>query len=273
SPSSRVTFLNIPGTPDDADASGCDLVGGNNGTGLAGVLALAGGDLGQFLNPDENGDISLILLAQLAGWDEGQTGNEVGTADLKLFNGDLNADGDFFIDPASFIDNDPMNDPLIFFPGASTENQLLVTPASEFALSLPLVEGLPIQINLAETKLKANLAVGAAGFDLTSGVLSGYLPRQSIVDLIVAIQTACGAENPPSLCDTVTAVLPIDGNPEDVLPLILQLIGGFDARLDAGVPGDCDPLAMEGDANACNAVSVCLEIESEGTKIAGVSAE
>ena len=48
-----------------ADEAGCDTVGSNNGIGLSGLISILGESLTSLTQPDENGDISLLLLAHL----------------------------------------------------------------------------------------------------------------------------------------------------------------------------------------------------------------
>ena len=264
-PSARLSALSLPGSPEEATASGCRLASAKNGTALGGLLALAGGavDTNSFVQPDENGEIQLVLLNHLAGWAEGVSGNDAGALTANFYTGVQEAENDFAIDPVSF---DESGSPIIFFENTTVTDGLYHTPASNFIVDLP-IEGLPLQLILSQTEVSGFVTTDDTGFNMTEGVLGGYLTKDSIFSLIEGINAACSGDEPPSLCDTVSTVL--TGDPEADLQTLLLVLGGF----DSAVAADGTTSACSGDSPDCNAVSVCILLEMSSAKVTGIAAE
>ena len=84
--------------------------------------------------PDADGNYSLLLLFQLAGWAVGEEPGD--NLKLNLYVGDTNADGGFVIDRDSFIDADPMNAPKPLSMDRLTNAFFKVTPARLSCLCL-----------------------------------------------------------------------------------------------------------------------------------------
>jgi hypothetical protein len=260
-----LSALNLPGSPEEATASGCRLASAKNGTALGGLLALAGGsvDTNSFVQPDANGDIQLVLLNHLAGWAEGMSGNNAGTLQANFYTGVQDGEN-FSIDPVSL---DAAGNPIIYFEDTMVTDGLHQTPASDFIVDLPLVEGLPLQLILSQTEVSGFVSVDDVGFNMSEGVLGGYLTKDAIFDLLEGIGTACAGENAPSLCDTVGMVL--TGDAEQDLNTLLLVLGGF----DSSVAADGSVSACSGDSPDCNAVSVCILLEMKSANIRGIATE
>ena len=261
-PAARLSALTLPMSPEDAYAGGCRLASDKNGTALGGLLGLAGDvDTNEFVQPDEAGEIQLVLLNHLAGWSAGATGNEAGTVKSNFYTG-LQEGEDFLIDPVS-LDADGL--PIIAFNETNIVDGLYITEPSDFIVDIPLVEGLPLQLRLSQTEVSGNVTVDGTGFNMTEGVLGGYLTRDAIIELLEGISAVCGGADAPSLCDTVGAVL--TGNVDTDLGLLLSILGGFDSAVDAngGVS------ACASDSPDCNAVSVCILLEMSSANVLGVS--
>jgi hypothetical protein len=270
-----VNYINIPANEAEARTVGCDLIGAKNGTALGGLVSLAGGTgLAEYVLPDDQGNIQLLLLGRLAGAEAGEAFGATGPIDFQLFTGDQDGAGGFTIDPVSFVSG--TMDPLIHFPNTMIDAAgVITTEPSQFSLSLPLVDGLPLNITLNATNLPGfvGLGTGGVGFQMSDGTIQGYLTKAAIIDLIIGIQTVCGSASPPSLCDTVGGLIGAPGScTQDACPalaLIQGLIGNFEAKVGAdGAPSACDP----GTPDDCNAIGVCLQAEMEGVTIGGVSA-
>jgi hypothetical protein len=264
-PSARLSALSLPDSPDSAYAGGCRLASDKNGTALGGLLALAGGnvDTNSFVQPDADGNIQLVLLNHLAGWANGATGNDAGTIKSNFYTGAQDGD-EFLIDPVSL---DATGAPIIAFNETTVVDGLYMTSPSDFIVDIPLVEGLPLQLRLSQTEVSGFVSVDATGFNMTEGVLGGYLTREAILELLNGISQVCGGANPPSLCDTVGSVL--TGNPEADLGLLLSILGGFDSAVDAnGGVSACDAASPD-----CNAVSVCILLEMSSASILGIANE
>jgi hypothetical protein len=263
-PSARLSALSLPQTPADATASGCRLASDKNGTALGGLLMLAGDvDTNEFVTPNASGEIELILLNHLDGWMSGATGNDAGTFSSKFYTG-VQVDSGFEIDPVSF---DESGNPIIYFDGTSVVDGLYQTPPSDFRVSLPLA-GLDLELRLSQTEVNGFVTVDETGFNMTEGVLGGYLTKDAILELIQGITDLCdpNAENRPELCDTVSSVL--SGNAESDLILLTSILGGFDSAVNGS-----DVSACAGDSPDCNAISVCILLEMESAKISGIYEE
>ncbi|MBU1898493.1 hypothetical protein KKB55_12170, partial [Myxococcota bacterium] len=282
-PAARLTSLDLPADTNAAMAAGCTVQGEKYGSSLGGLLALTAmipgapqptpGEpiLAPYLNEDENGEIQLIMLAQLNGWAEGQTGNDVGTADLRFFLGDY-VDSKFFIDPSAFIDGDPANEPLVHFAAEVSNGQLSTEPAPYF-FNMPIMEGLELAITLAQTEVFGALTVEGGGWG-ANGVIQGYITREGLITLIEALQVACNSEAPPSFCAQAGQFIDINDT-DAVMGFLLSLVS-----LDAFVGADNMPAACTGEggdreccpAEGCNAISVCLPAIMSPITISGLSA-
>lgn len=262
-PSGRVTYLDIPPAPAPNDPpNGCDLVGSGQGSNLGALALLVDGGLSSLVQPDDMGEIQFILLSQLKGFAEGQTGNEVGEVTMNLFIGDQNADGTFSIDPDSFEGADPANGPLISFAGTSVENSTILTPRQEISLELPIVPGIPLAVRLSDARFKSGLRMEADGFSAQNGTLAGYFTKDAVIELIQGIITFCADNMANSLCQTVAPIL---GNDVDQAYATLTALVPPDVKFTNGVASECQPAE-------CDAIGVCLLVEMQAEVIAGVSA-
>lgn len=258
-PSSRVTFLDIPADPATAQAAGCTVAGAKAGSALGGLLGLLGGQsLSDFVNPDAEGEISLILLSQLEGWMTGDTANTAAKATFNLFVGDL-VDGEFMIDPDSFEGADPNNPPLISIEETSITDARIQTPADDISLELPLIPEVPLRLDLFGSTYAGSLRVSADGFDSQNGLLQGYLTKEGLENLVNGIYAGCESPEPPSLCEQLQGIAPTAA---DAIVLLEGLVG-YDVTFQNGEGADCEA--------DCNATGVCLQIEMTGTKISGVN--
>ena len=265
-PSARLSGLEIPSDAANATMRGCRLEGNGNGSSLGGLLAIAGDvDTNSFVQPDENGDIQLILLNSLQGWETGATGNEAGTLDAQFYTGDQSGDNEFTISPSSFLES---GEPLIRFETTIVDG-LLATEASDFSVAIPIVEGLPLSLLLSQTQITGAVSVDEVGFAITDGVLGGYLTREAVIALIEGITTACNSpDGPADICGVVGTFL--TGNAEADLGLLLSFIpGGFDTIIN----GDDVSACPDGGSPDCNAISVCILLEMKSTTITGISEE
>ena len=173
---------------------------------------------------------------------------------------------EFFIDPVSFEGGDPANNPLISFPDTSVTGAALLTSEQNISLNLPLIDGIPLPLGLADTRVKGTLQMQANGFASQNGVLAGYFTKPAILDLIVGLQAFCEANPDSSICGTIGAVIPPGTDPEVAYGILTALVQP-DANYDNGQASACAP--GSGD---CNAVGVCLLVEMQAQAIAGVSA-
>jgi hypothetical protein len=258
-----MTSIDIPSSAAAATAGGCDTVGANNGIGLSGLIGILGSDLTSLTQPDENGDISLLLLAHLDGWEAGQTAEEAGDVSLRMYNGDPDGEN-YTIDLDSFNDGTPESGSRLSFE-ASLAGCGMTTATSDFNLSLP-VAGIAISVQLSETRVVGNITPADNGFGLSNARITGYLTKTSIADLIRGVQALCASDDAPDFCATAGMIL--NGDPAILTDtVILPILRGADSLVtDNGVEGDCS-------AADCNAVSVCMIIEGTPATISGLSAD
>jgi hypothetical protein len=264
-PATRFNSLEIPTSPDRSAELGCNIVdGGNEGTGLSGLLRLLMLDIADLVRPDEeDGSIQVILLGHLDGWEAGQTGDEATDTRLILYNG--KEDGDtFLVARESFEGDDPANAPKIEF-GADLTCGRIATASGTFEFGVPVLDtGLTLGLTLSATTVLGNLRAEATGFSVQKGSINGYLTFESIVALLTGVKAACESADPPSFCDQAGMFL--GGDPEPTArTLVLPILRGLDSKVgeNGTVTGDC---ITDGD---CNAVSVCLAFESAGVSLSG----
>ena len=262
-PSARLSGLTIPTDPAMATASGCRLSSDKNGTGLSGLLALAGGDLdtNAFVTPDDEGVIELVLLNHLAGWAAGMSGNNAGSLTANFYTGVQSEDGTFMVDPVSLNEEGKA---IISFEETVVTDGLYLTPRADFIVDLPIAE-LPLQLRLSQTEISGFVTTDSTGFNMTEGVLGGYLTKAAIIELIDGINAVCAGDTPPELCGTVESFL--SGDAETDLALLVPLIGGF----DSAVAADGSTSACSSDNPDCNAISVCILVEMESAAVTGVA--
>jgi len=255
-----VTTLDIPTSASAADDAGCNTVGSNNGIGLSGLISILGESLTSLTQPDENGDISLLLLAHLDGWEAGATAAASGTMQMNLYNGDP-VDGGYTIDLDSFEDSNPENNARLSFE-STVDGCGLTTAESNFSLTFP-VAGINISVNLSNTQMAGNVRPAADGFSMSEGRIEGYLTVDSIVDLIEGIQALCASEDAPSFCSQAGMIL--NGDPQTLATtVILPILRGTDSLVTESGAEECE-------GADCNAVSVCLTVETTPTTITGLS--
>jgi len=282
-PSSRLSALTLPANADSADTLGCNLEGVNAGASLSRLLVAvkdlvqlpfeiqvdASGQVTQDITLDSYVDASageptVLLLAQLAGWAAGKTGNEQGTADLNFFIGQAGtAANSYLINPASL---DADGKPLVSFAGASVANSALTTQPGRFTLSLPIM-GIPLSFALEQAQLKAALSIDATGFNSETGLIGGYFTKDSLVGLVDGISAACAGPSAPDFCAQAGAFLNV-ATIESVLGL--AAVGGvdgtaYDVKVVDGVASACS-------GADCNALSICLKVGMASTTIEGVGA-
>ena len=261
-PAGRIVRMDPPLNPAQAAEFGCEVHGHNRGSGLMGLITLLGEDLTQQMQPNEEGEIALLLLAHLEPWPAGRTGGQVGSAALKVYDGDPDPDspGEFLIDRDSFFDPDELRFLRAEF-AATLEGCDLVTTGGDFSLSLPKFY-IPGGIRLSRTQVRAHIFAEEIGFSIRSGIITGYIQRETLTEAVVVLNGLCSEADPPEVCAQIGGI--IEGDSDDAVDLIFNLLGGADALVrDDVVRGNC--------ADHCNAVSVCVQVRSEPVRITGVS--
>jgi hypothetical protein len=218
------------------------------------------GDLNEFFAADAEDPIH--LLAQMSGWQAGQTGAEVVDPVLKMYLGELGAEGQMLASNDSF-DADGNN--LIQFP-ANITGCLVETERAPFRFAFPF-EGNVINLNIEQAAIVGKVEVAETGINMSDTNISGYLTDTMIGQLITDLQTLCASENAPSFCADFAMYL--NGDASFLIPLVASFAGGFDSMVDAD--GNIADTCTQG--VDCNAVSICLNVASQATVIAGRAAE
>lgn len=263
-PAGRITRLDVPATPADARAAGCLVHGGKVGTGLAQLLLLAGGGLRRFVAPDARGRIGLVIALRAEGWPAGAAAGTVARIDLGMLEGTQDAALELLYLPRAFRDDDPAGTPRTYFPDTLLDDGWLDTEPGVVELPVPLLEGAPIALGLEHARIHGRLAADGPGLRVDHGVLTGYLTAARARQLIDDIRTICLSPEPPGICNLFAEQ--IRQPPEELLALIVGLVGGLDVTFESGVPRTCDP-AQE----TCDALSACFTFEARGVTIAGVA--
>lgn len=266
-PTTRMTSIDSPFSPAEGRQLGCQVLGPSVGSGISNILLLSGG-LTQYMRPNSDGVIPLHALAAIDGWEPGQLATAIADpVTLTFYYGRFDDQGRTLPHPDTFTDGDPALPPRFRFPDSLvTPNGWLETSPGPFTLTTPVFGDLLIDINLHHTVLQGQLLVDGPGFAMPAGVVTGYLLRQDLLDVLIAFQDACASDAPPALCNVVGDIFAPDVPPEQLLDDAQGFIGGFDVHVpDEGArnPFPCQPTRDL----VCNAVSVCLTFTSEGVAL------
>ena len=272
-PSSRITRLDIPNSPANARERGCQVLGQNAGSGLAGVFGILGTTLTEQLQPDVFNVIPLVLLSRFLDWSEGTTANQYGNGALEFYMGQQLSNGEFAIDENSFLES--VSSPLsrIHFDATFSGIQFS-TNTGDFVLETASFS-LPFLVELQLAWLNGEVQVSEDGVGLQATTLNGYLTFESITRIVMTIQTFCNNAVNDEFCAAANQFL--DGDPitpeldGDVTQIardvILPLMRNLDVRLENGVALECDPFCTTEECIECNAVSVCAIVESRPVQI------
>lgn len=266
-PTARITWADIPDDAAAARAAGCRTWGVRGGSALASLLALTG-PLADQVQPDDQGDIALILIAGFSGWRDGQSGNQASPVTLAFYVGERSPIGGFLVQRRSFEAGDPQRPPLNLFADAQVVGARLRAGPAVFRLTLDIQSQLPFALPLEDARVSGTLAArNGPGIDVAAGRIEGYLTRDGLTRTVEAIQQTCSGPGAPALCETVAPLIPLDAPPERGADLLANFAGGYEARHDATGAHRCLPEA----AGDCNAVGVCLLFEAEGVRVLGVA--
>lgn len=264
-PMARISAVNIPRSTSRARESGCVLVGRRVGTGAANAITLLGG-FGQFLAPDPEGNVVLVLLLQAAGWVAGSSALDVDEIEVRFFVGEQVEPGAYVIARDAFVGGDPARGPVTAFPSMPVDEGWFQSNPIPFEMPLPLGEGSFVPMQLDGTRIVGHMSTDGVGMTISDGLLMGYWTESSMLDLLAGVQTACASEVPPSLCTLIGGQLSPDRDIREVLDLIVGVVGGFDVHWDGSAPAECGD-----DGPACNALGVCLVLETEPVVVQGVA--
>ncbi len=266
-PAARITWADIPADAETARRAGCRLWGDAGGSALSALTALSG-PLPPRVQPDENGEIGLILLAGFEGWGPGETANAASPVTLSFYVGGPGDHGGFVVRANSFEGGDPARRARNRFPDAATAGRRLLAGPAPFQLTLDLRDELPFALLIEGARVVGDLDVRAGpGVAVGGGRLEGYLTRAGLVRTVEQIQATCRGSAPPATCATITPFIDPDGPAEVGADLLAALVGGYEARYEVAGPRRCLP-REPGD---CNAVGFCMLFEAEGVTIEGVA--
>ena len=188
------------------------------------------------------------------------TAAEYGEGTLEVYLG-IQGDGDTFsVDQRSFeLDVEPRRSKMRFqvrFVGDRFQ-----TDAGVFRLRLSGFT-VPLTIQLTDSTLVGRVHIAASGLSMTETLLSGYLHRSAILDMVRTIQASCRADSTDAFCETANNFFDLNRDAADIANIILPLIGRLDARVDESTIESCDPTCSGPNCLECNAVSVCAMLES-----------
>ncbi len=124
-----------------------------------------------------------------------------------------------------------------------------------FRVNVPLAEGLELPLVIARSQFRATVAVREKGIAIDDGLLTGYVTRGAVEDLLSSFRVFCAC---PDLSTTISLICGLAGGTNGIELVMDQVLGGADALVN--LDGSVDP-ACGGDPSSCNAISVCLELD------------
>ena len=261
-PASRINTLSSPGRFEEAAAAGCQTLGSNNGTGLAGFLGIIGILTDELVNSDiDTGEIPLVLLSQIDGWSAGDTATQAGAVTFNLYNGARSDDGLYFVDSRSLNGRTLQSGARSSFDARLNGGQL-TTSRGELRLETNLPLSIINFLRLSQSSVFAQIGTHPDGISLVDARIEGYLTTESLIEMVRDTQSMCMRADAPGFCDQISALF--GGPPAQIVPsIILPILGGADSLVTDGDVHRCDE-------RECNAVSVCLLIQAEPVRISGV---
>ena len=263
-PTTRVNALEIPEDAATARAAGCLVEGASAGSAVRNLIALAGGGLEQIVEPDADGRIATVLLFRAAGWPTDSSALDVQSIDFEFYEGTQDADLAFLAKREAFVDDEPDNGPRISFPGTPIEAGWFETAPGAFRLPVSLALAPGLALPLSGARLSGRLAADDPGFRIDRGILTGYLTDDDAAQLVNDIKASCEVEEPPGVCALLGGQL--ERPVEEIVGIVVGILGGFEVRFEAGVAAACDPNEEAG----CNAVALCVQLTARGVELLGV---
>ncbi|MCA9538215.1 MAG: nucleotidyl transferase AbiEii/AbiGii toxin family protein [Myxococcales bacterium] len=264
-PAARVSLLDIPETPEEARHAGCLVHGALAGSGPHNLLLLAGGSLVDQVRANRQGRVEMVLLLRARGWAEGATAAELETVDLDFLGGDQDPALAFLARRSGFVDGDPAAPGVVSFAETFVDRGWLDSDLIDFSLPVSFLNSPPVLLRLESTRITGQIAAEAPGFRLVEGTIAGYLTTATATIMVEDVKALCAEDPPPAICALIGGQ--IDRPTEELVGLIMGIVGGADVHFADGRPGPCDP-EVEGD---CNAMAACFVFEAEPAVISGVS--
>ena len=105
------------------------------------------------------------------------------------------------------------------------------------------------------------ISIDDTGFNITEGLIVGYVSLDAIVSIVAGVQTVCNAPGAPAAC--ADAGILLQGDAEEITrTLVLPFLYGLDARLspDLRTAAPCS-------GDECNAMSVCIAFEAHSVNV------
>ena len=266
-PAARVDYVEIPESISASRGLGCHLVGPTNGTSIRNAFALtAVNDLHHYVEPDERGDIRLLMFVQLPEWREGLSAADVSPTKLNFYFGDL-ADGQFVILPISYRDENSNKGALISFDAAEIAHRELYIPENRFVIPADYFD---LELPIEKLTAKADLALDKGGFQAVNGYIQGYVTHESLVLALDRVRERCQAADAPGFCSRISLFLSRDADTATLVNILLQLLGGYEARIEGTRALTCDQTLLP-EEGGCNALGICIEFSLAGVQISGVA--
>ena len=265
-PMARVDDLDLPEDAPTARRSGCQVEGPSAGSGVRNLVAVAGGDLRRVVTPDSEGRVPSVLLFRAVGWDPGTSALDLRQVDLEFYEGTQGEDLAFLVKRAAFSEGDPTAGSRVVYPDEPVERGWLATQPGHLELPLNLVIAPELALPISNARVAGRLSADGPGFRLDKATLTGYLTLEDGRRLVERIKTMCAVPEPPGLCALVGGQL--DRPTDELVDLVVGILGGFEVRYTDGSVSPCDPEAEQD----CNAVGVCLLLAARGVEVVGVEA-
>ncbi len=264
-PAARVHRLDVPPDPETARRAGCLLHGAGAGSRMFNLLLLAGGGLGGQVRPDGAGHIALVLLMRARGWEPGLSAGELESLDIDVLIGAQGPDLELLYRPGAFVDGDPQGPPLTTFAETWVDEGWLESDRVTMAVPISLLDSPELPLVLDQTTLTGRVSAEGPGWRLTDGVMAGYVTTERMAILVEELRAGCVVDDPPTFCALIRSQL--DNTTEELIALVVDIIGGLDARVDGPRAAPCDPEMEDG----CNAIGICLLAQAEPVVVEGVA--
>lgn len=242
-PHGLVSVLSAPADGVEARKAGCFSAGSASGAGFGKLTAELGG-FSKYLE-----DRSLVWIAEAYGYDG--PGTPFALRFLPGQDDGVNAVGlrEEMYHRHTLTGELPSEMSDVLLP----EDHWIEVGADRFFLApLEIYPGWSLALRLDAATFSGKAIADENGLGL-SGVLSGYISEETLTTEVRRFTETC----PADLCARASETF---GDATAIGQGLLEIAGGFDARLAGVSPGICE-------GEACNAISVCLILEAQPIEI------
>ena len=229
-------------------------------------------------------DGSISIVFEHSGLDDAADDDQVGLNGFicdseNSYEDKAAGNGDFTADVSSFVPGTMT--PLIAFGSAAISGGVMTAGPSLFVLSLPLLEGVDLNLTIHDTQIEATSSAGSngTGLDLTDGKLGGVIPLGELYNALNAFsdsQCSCLGLDGPLISwmgEGTTAVCSSDYETDacnaDSSTATCSTIAGACGLVTTLLKADIDTNAN----GVKDAISIGLNFEGVSANLTGITAE